>query len=907
MSGPPVATSALEREAASASSAIEASEAMSSPHICLACRRTANRIRPARVVQWSSRATFISLSDKPQKAADGEPTSGQSNPREESKVEYDERIPRHPKRRPGRARSSNPGDVLESLFEQTIHPTPPKIEEQADVHSALEPYHKVQELTRMMSEKAPYPDQWAFFIENFGPDAQRARAKYRIDMPTYLRPTIHLLWKAIADAKEHDHPLPDSLPSATEISKVFMELGYLHAKYWIVMVSHLLRTLLKVRSGGLGDAEAERRLLVDLIGAWNVACRDLGQLRNFHDLHSPSYWMTLPSISMVDAVNVHRLRDEKVFGLLVPPFELVELQDFPVITLATFGLLTECSETIEDMNIDISPLKTIMSRIISVPGLDYTKNHTLLPKSNVHELSEYVKDKWSSLRERAATISQYHHVQVDKTKSERISRASVQMSVKYINRRLHEALTKRNLRQVDEIWSDVSQWPVDTSGVEGHSTEQGKLTTVLANYLILVYMSLRQSNRAIDVWNHMISNGLTPNLRTWDSMMTGCVSAKDAKALQQVWSRMINSRVEPDVICWATRVSGLIACRKIDAGVAALDEMGRKWMEAAKTKHPKMAQSQLQLVTDVPSPAKPSVEVINAAIGALFRSNLASAAYKILAWGGKFGVAPNVDTYNILLRSLIRDGRQKEAMVLLQRMHKTGIQPDSYTFTAILDETFRSMEGLTPEETTALVKEVFNEMEIAGVKPTKQIYGKIIRQLLPDNGEPGDMTTVNAVMQMMDQQGIDANAHINTLLLEQHFAQNPTNMDAVRTAIERASSIPGGTDEVFWDRAIEGYASNHETGPAMRILGKVQASKGKVGWTAMRMLLLALVENQEWELAKTLVNNAVVDNGAPVPVNDQGYERHLSWEFWRMAKGFGLIEQGPELKAQYLKDKSVQE
>ncbi|CZT51746.1 uncharacterized protein RSE6_12936 [Rhynchosporium secalis] len=880
---------------------------MSSPHICLACRLTASKLRLAKSLQWSSRANFVSLSNNTRKAVDREPESGQSNTEEGSKVDYDDRSPRYPRRRPSRARPSNPGDVLESLFEKTINPSAPKIEEQTEVQSALEPYQNVQELMRMMENKAPYPDQWAYFLEHFGPDAQRAGARNRISMPTYLRPTVHLMWKAIADAKEHDHPLPDSLPSATEISKVFMELGYLHANYWIGMVSPLLRTLLKTKNSDVADAETEERLIVDLTGAWNIACRDIGQLRSFHDMHSSSYWMTLPSISMVDAVHVHQKRgSNKVFGLLVPQFEMVNLDDIPIIALATFGLLAERSETIESMNVNVSPLMTVLSRIISVPGLNYNDIYSSMSLSNNAELSQYVKDNWSSIRERAATMSQFHNPQVDKTKSERISRASVQMSVMYINRRLHEALKKRNLSQVDGIWSDVSQWPVDTSGDERPSNEQGRLTLPIANYLILIYMSLRQPNRAIDVWNHMISNGLNPTLRTWDSMMAGCVSTRDVKALQQVWARMINSKVEPDVICWATRVGGLIACRQNDAGVAALDEMGRKWMDAAKSKHPKMAQSELQLMTDVFGPAKPSIEVINAAIAGLFRNNMASAAYKILAWGGKFGIAPNIDTYNILLRSLIRDNRPKEAMALLHRMQKTGVQPDSYTFTAILDETFRSMEGLTPDETGAIVKEVFSEMEAAGVRPTIQIYGKIIRQLLPDNGEPGDMATVNAVMQTMDQQGIDANAQIYTLLLGQHFAQKPTNMDAVRTTIERASSTQGGTDDMFWDRAIEGYASNHETGPAMRILGKVQASKGRVGWTAMRMLLLALVENQEWELAKTLVNNAIEDHGAPVPVADQGYERQLSWEFWRMARNFGLVEQGPELKAQYLKHKSDQ-
>ncbi|KAH6719770.1 hypothetical protein BKA61DRAFT_222082 [Leptodontidium sp. MPI-SDFR-AT-0119] len=878
---------------------------MSSPHICLACRRTVNQIRPASVVQWRSRATFISLSNKkPRRSTAREPRGNQLDPAEELEKGDNGSTARLLRRKPSQSRTTDPGDVLESLFEKTIHPSSlPKDEEPQEFQSALEPYQRVHELNLMMENEAPFPDQWAFFLEHFGPAAQLARGRDRISMPSYLGSTINLMWKAIVEAKEKDHPLPESLPSTTEISRVFMELGYLNGQDWIDMVSHPLRYILKMRNGELRDPETEKRLTEDLIGAWNIACRDIGQLTRFHDKDSPSYWMTLPSISMVDAAHAHQKRgSQDVFALLVPSFKLSSLKHFPMIALATFGLLSERSVDIEGLSTDASPLLTVLSRIISVPGLDLNNIHSPYSMSNFAELSEYVKDNWPAIRERATTMSQYHHPQVDKAKAERMSRASVQIRVSHINRRLHEAYTTRNLRRVDEIWSDVSQWPVDTSGVEGPPAEQGKMSLALANYLILVYMSLRQPNRAIDVWNHMVNNGLTPTLRTWDSMMSGCVAGKDAKALEQVWTKMRKSQVVPDVICWATIVGGLITCRKADAGVAALDEMGRIWIEAARKKYPKMDQPQLQFMTGVEGAVKPSIEVVNAAIGGLFKNNLPNAAYKVLTWAGKFGIAPDVNTYNTILGSLIREGRSKEAMALLQRMLKTGVQPDSYTFTTILDETFRSIEGLTPEEITAIVQGVFSEMKLAGVKPTIQIYGKIIRQLLSNDGASVDMATINAVVDTMHEQGIDANAHIYTMLLEQHFAQVPPNINAVRNIIERASNTQGGTDEIFWDRAIEGYARNNETGPAMRILGKVQASKGKVGWTAMRLLLLALVENQEWDLARTLVNNAVIDSGAPVPVEGQGFERQLNWEFWRLARNFGLVEQGPELKAQYLKE-----
>ncbi|KAK0129705.1 hypothetical protein ONS96_000266 [Cadophora gregata f. sp. sojae] len=873
---------------------------MSSPHICLACRRSIRQLRPTTVVQWRSRAAFISLSNNKPRSKDAR----SSKDGQLKSDEYDGVSAVPPRRKTVRPKKDVPGDVLESLFEQTIHPQRPEEQHHTDHESILEPYQKVQELSKMMKDGAPYPDQWAFFVENFGPAAQRARGIARISMPSFLRPTISSMWHSIVQAKENGHPLPESLPTTAEISRVFMELGYLQGHDWIEMVSHPIRAILTMRNRELDDPEMEKRHTEDLIGAWNIACRDIGQLENIHDSDSPFYWSSLPAISTADALKVHKkLGSHDCFGLLVPSFSLGSLKAFPVVALATFGLLTERTVATEKLNIDVSPLLMTLSRVISVPGLDYSRIYSPYSTSNVAQCSDYVKANWTGILARAAEMAQYHHPEVDKTKSERVSRAPVQISVSYINRRLHEAFTKKNLRQVDEIWADVSKWPVNTSSSDGPSTEPGTMSITLANYLILVYMGLRQPNRAIDVWNHMVNTGLTPTLRTWDSMMTGTINARDPRALEQVWTKMRMAQVEPDTICWATRVGGLLTCRRTDAGVAALDEMGRIWIEAARRKYPSMEQSELQLRNDVAGAVKPSIEVINAAIGALFKNNLAKAAYKILAWAGKFGIAPNVDTYNALLGALVREGRSQEAMALLQRMHKTGVQPDSYTFTTILDETFRSVDGHTPEEAKEIVQSVFTEMELAGLKPNVQIFGKIIRQLLPQEVvPPEELATVHAVIDIMHKQGVEPNSFIFTMLLEQYFAQTPPDMDAVRNTIERASNTKGGTDGIFWDRAIEGYARLNETGPAMRILGKVQASKGRVGWTAMRLLLLALVENQEWEMAKTLVNNAIIDNGAPVPREVRGHERQLSWEFWMLARQFGLVEQGPEPKAQHIKN-----
>jgi hypothetical protein len=167
-------------------------------------------------------------------------------------------------------------------------------------------------------------------------------------------------------------------------------------------------------------------------------------------------------------------------------------------------------------------------------------------------------------------------------------------------------------------------------------------------------------------------------------------------------------------------------------------------------------------------------------------------------------------------------------------------------------------------------------------------YGKIIYQLLQGSGSKTAMPIVNAVLERISKQNMQPSPQIYTMLAEHYFDQEPPDLDAVRNLIDRASSVIGNTDNIFWDRLVEGYARVGETGPALRILGKVQSARSKVGWLALRTLLLALYENKEWDLAKTLVRNAIADTGGPLPADHSGAEGQH--KFWKLAAELNLLD-----------------
>ena len=150
------------------------------------------------------------------------------------------------------------------------------------------------------------------------------------------------------------------------------------------------------------------------------------------------------------------------------------------------------------------------------------------------------------------------------------------------------------------------------------------------------------------------------------------------------------------------------------------------------------------------------------------------------------------------------------------------------------------------------------------------------------------MSSVNAVMERMSAQGLQPSPQIYTMMVVHYFQQTPVNLDAVRGVIERASMVEGSTDHKFWDRVVEGYAHEGQTAHALRILNDVHRANQKVGFLAMRMLLFALAQNQEWDEARNLVRKVFLLTGGPR--SEGSHVRIGEHLFWQLAGQLQLMD-----------------
>jgi pentatricopeptide repeat protein len=890
---------------------------MNSSHICLACRRTLSRTRLRKVVQWHPRATFISLSDNPQTTTgekSREDLLNLGNVEDGKKKRYigvgtvperRKQIPRQP---------YNDGDQLEALFEESLKQPPPEAKEIPPPITSVEPYIQADNLRRMLADqKFAVGDAWKFFVEHFGPEAWRRGSINQRTTPSYLQHIERTLGKRIIEAKRND-PFSLDLPTVTEFSKVYSQLGVLHFQEWVDMMLVLLESLIKLDQSLPECRVRKERVTSDLVGSWNVVFRQSKKTQDYPAEGSPYDWSHIPIVDTSAARQAYqRQGTQGLFGKFAPIFQLRSQYNMAVLAVTTFVLLTKSSIADKSVVQEASPLISSLGVAIATGGFDVEKITITTTSGVSSSVVDFLRATGSQAKETALNM-QIALVENDPgSRSFSESRPSIKFSsrtdsrslsskirtdLSSMSKRLYDAMNRRDVPQVDKLWSDASHFPVaqDFPNTSEYDTigsfkkpQHGTLTAELCNYFIMIYMALRQPNRAIEVWNHMVNSRLPPDLKTWDSMLSGCKTCRDCKALEDVWMKMLHLRVQPDVVCWTTRISGLIECNKVEKAMYALDEMGRLWLAANEPKldePQKKGKKPVAHVLPTIKSVKPTIETINAAVSGLLRKRLPEAAHRVLAWAAKFNIAPNVITYNTLLMPLIRDGHSEEAMALLKQMQKQGIKADVGTFTTIMDEAFRYSDELTPKEQREIISNIFSEMDSAGIKANLHTYGKMIYQLLQSMSR--DLTVVNVVLEHMAQQGIQPTAYIYTMLLNHYFSQEPADLDAVRNVVERAKGEVGSVDHIFWDRVIEGYARAGDTTAAMRVLGKHESGGNRTSWVTRQVLLTTLVQNDEWAVARSFVVNVKADTGGLRPdyqmKGQEGQQR-----FWRLAAELELL------------------
>lgn len=453
----------------------------------------------------------------------------------------------------------------------------------------------------------------------------------------------------------------------------------------------------------------------------------------------------------------------------------------------------------------------------------------------------------------------------------------------------------------------------------GHPEDKETNDRIFAR-LLRTFWTLRRSDQAIVVWNYMVNAGRLPGQMHWTAMLTGCIRAKDVESLQRIWFNMLRSGLPPDTTVWTTYIHGLIDCRRMEEGLAALEQLGRIWKSAPA---PKPADSRTvnrehKDAADM-EPNKndkprhdivlPSMTPVHAALSALVHIDRVDLIPTVMRWAKSQNLKLETYTFNIILRPLVRRGTQPQIQEHLQSMAQHGCTPDTVTFTIILNglvsnptSTFHALPAEAQENT---IVSILADMARHNIPANTYTYSTLLDGLLNPNPKIPTATKPNiaaarTILVHMAQHNIRPSPHIYTILITHYFSLKPPDLPAI-AALWASIHHSGQTkelDQIFFDRLIEGYADCDEIEKALQYLRRMPKDGKSPGWNALTRVLLALVRKAEWGLCAELVED-VKSEGGLLRFEKRIMRDRMKGEFWYLVdelRARGVLGRGDEEK-----------
>ncbi|KAH6850367.1 hypothetical protein B0I37DRAFT_371470 [Chaetomium sp. MPI-CAGE-AT-0009] len=707
--------------------------------------------------------------------------------------------------------------------------------------------------TMVTKEGATLVEAYAYFEETVYPQINKDGAGTSQIVKNQI---AAVLLNKLALEKPRDFDA-SRLPSVTRITEIMVELDVLRPSAWanlvLALVQHIYRqNTVPDRYSSIKDYETAmaRRdaLLHDLLGAWRVFCSQRS-----------------PPTRPLGKPQEQQLTLQKAFGAMFPQYLVPSLLRPTFAAFATYKLLTDAFNRTRATKGEAAPFLQMMTGLIfqTLPP----RREDFRPIFNTFpDLPRFVWPK----RQETAKATAFLDPGAP-------SREGPSNMIDSVHRQLGDAIKSMHLRMVENAWLEF--WG---DAATPDATRIAELTKCpeLFDYFILAYTMMRRPQHAVGVWNNMERIGIKPTIKTWNSMLHGCVKANNAGGIKTVWDKLLASGMQLDAAIWTARIHGLFICGEPDAGLRALDEMAKIW---AARSDPRYAAAAVE----------PAVEAVNAALSGLLRlKNRDKDITRVLAWATKRGIEPDIYTFNTLLRPLVRRGDMKGIDEIFAAMRSTNIQADNATFVVLLEGTLNQIGDLPPAQQVSLVERILAAMKAAGVEINMQSYAKILYILLREGDRAEE--PVKAVLAHIWGRGLELTSHIYTMLVEHYFSRDPPDSAAVTALIEnRRLHDNKSIDRVFWEGVIKGYCQAGEVRRALGIFDRVFASgSGTITFGTLYDLLRAVVEVRDQETALRVVEAArkigKADEVGAVQGGGEG-KRYWRHRFWHLAYAQGLM------------------
>ncbi|KAJ4392179.1 hypothetical protein N0V93_005804 [Gnomoniopsis smithogilvyi] len=913
----------------------------SSQMICFSCRRqlvtaALSKARLPRVPQWHTRTSFRSTSSTTQNpkpySVEDFVSSSLDQPQANTDIDFDidtdtdidisepwatgDDIPNakdaganHGPRSPGRfSITSQRGRLGKTvgrsrktslkIFENVVRQqgsrdgkaaTPAELRDLSP--EGAEYYNNLARLRPMMKEQS-IEDCLEFFLAKlWNKSPFEGRNRLLQQRGAYLMGKV-----AVAKTANHDN---QRLPSVSQITQYFHEMDSLGSSKWSNMMFGLIRAIL-AKSAARTDYESDEayaaaklqkeRLIDDLVDSWIIfhrhrMCPDHSTLQTSEEAE-----FRLPDI------DPHQLRfyawKQNYKGALscIFPEWMGQIREIPAVAIATFVMLVDDDQSTASARQKAKPLLVPIGHVFSACPIRPPAISEML-KSHPTVLL-YVLNQWDVVMKRlhgsrGSNQKQKLREGVDgleksdqQEEHRRHASASDGRTVwrvssyeKHILAKIKYAIGMSDVLTLEALWRDF--W--GSSKVRKISDDIKNYTKIFDNF-IMAFTALQKPNSAIDVWDAMISIGLSPTLGTWSSMIEGCRKGRNGAGIENVWRKLVASGIPLDETVWSSRIVGLMEAGEPEAGIRALHEMLRM----------------SQLAGGVPL----NIKAVNAAVTGLLRLNAKSAANDVLLWASQHGIEPDVYTYNILLGPLVAEGRSAEIKSTLKLMSDSNIKPNAATYTILLEGLIGTIHNLPSVQQRLSVEKLLADMEQDGVVANLENFGRMLHLVLRDVRYTDNHTegAVGAIFKHMERKGMAPSPHILTMLVDHYATRTPPALTDIDLLLQTYSHSL--VDRVFWEHVIKAYALAGATDRAFAWFEKTYFTSSIITLDTLEILLRALVKDDKMAAAARVVDNVKQHRGASIGgMNNSAkflaqrtrWDRYWRHGFWGHAMDCGLL------------------
>ncbi|RMZ73073.1 pentatricopeptide repeat [Pyrenophora seminiperda CCB06] len=674
----------------------------------------------------------------------------------------------------------------------------------------------------------------------------------------------------------------------------YAQLGLLRPDYWADPSLEYLTCQVIRAMYGVVDVERPQRdlpsLINELISVWRLFFQCYGPMNDA--LHSiASEWQLRPIEELPTYYNSTNFNSR--LQICVPKYPLFHGR----LAICAAYLYDVAEGLDENIRKEAEPFLRFLERLLAGSWIDFRS----LEFTQFKELPEDVQIQIQEALRTVPNKAMKAIGESGETLSSNGPEAEAKLIDFYLGRIARAVETRSSAAKLDDLWKEIEQ----------AYTKNGKtaIPTLIYNSFLSGYLTLLNPDRSIQVWNHMIANGVKPNMRSWVALLEGCVKASDLNGLNAMWTRLQKTGSEPDNYAWTTRVNGLMKMRQVSEALATLDDMGKRWVAAESPIHPpktKGSNKKGPPSKTVNKCTKPSIEVVNGAIAGLVKMPRNAMYYqkrveyvqKVLGWASLFQIKPDVVTYNSLIQLYLGEGDKRTALALLSQMEQKGLKGDIATYGMLIESAFNTnvFNGRSEQQQTTAILKIFDDLEASGMKANNYIYSTAIDRLLK---EYSNYNGARAVVEYMTAREITPPAQACTSIITYYFTSEPPKIAEVDALVHHLfTNSRVATDRILFDRLIEGYAAHNEVSKMLNVLNRMLKERKLPGWGALMGVVSALMKAGDYEHAQAIVRDVKRGEGVAaggIMGHNSGMRR-----FMEMARQFGLDVEDQQRMGEYM-------